>query len=488
MACGSCGTTENGVPKGCKSNGNCGSGTCGSGSNKLAVFDWLSNMTLPSGQEKFNIFEVRFKNGRKHFYKNPDNLPVTMGDIVAVEGSPGHDIGTVSLAGELVKVQMKKHKITEDHEDVKKIYRKASQRDIDIWQQSRAKEEETQRKGREILGRLGLQMKLSDVEYQGDGNKATFYYTAETRVDFRQLIRDLAGAFSIRVEMKQVGARQEAARLGGIGSCGRELCCSTWLTDFRKVTTSAARYQQLSLNPLKLAGQCGKLKCCLNFELDTYLDALKTFPKQDLVLKTEKGEAVFVKMDIFKNHLWYTYKEERFKWFRLTLEQVLEIIALNKNNEKSISLEEYEADVVLPEKVDFEDAVGQDSLTRFDAPKTSKRRRNNKNNNKKKPVGAVVGKTQNKPNPRKKPQAKQQNKPQIQNKEQSQGQPQQQNKPKPKPRPKPRPRPAAEKNTNPNANTNQEQSKGDVKKPNKRRNNNKNRNNNGPKNGNDSEK
>jgi len=485
MACGSCGTTENGVPKGCKSNGNCGSGTCGSGSNKLAVFDWLSNMTLPSGQEKFNIFEVRFKNGRKHFYKNPDNLPVTMGDIVAVEGSPGHDIGTVSLAGELVKVQMKKRKITEDHEDVKKIYRKASQRDIDIWQQSRAKEEETQRKGREILGRLGLQMKLSDVEYQGDGNKATFYYTAESRVDFRQLIRDLAGAFSIRVEMKQVGARQEAARLGGVGSCGRELCCSTWLTDFRKVTTSAARYQQLSLNPLKLAGQCGKLKCCLNFELDTYLDALKTFPKQDLVLKTEKGEAVFVKMDIFKNHLWYTYKEERFKWFRLTLEQVLEIIALNKNNEKSISLEEYEADVVLPEKVDFEDAVGQDSLTRFDAPKTSKRRRNNKNNNKKKPIGAVASKTQNKPNPRKKPQAKQENKPQVQNKEQSQGQPQQQNKPKPRPRP----RPSAEKNTNPNANTNQNQPKGDVKKPNKpRSNNNKNRNNNGPKNGSDSEK
>ncbi len=485
MACGSCGTTENGVPKGCKSNGNCGSGTCGSGSNKLAVFDWLSNMTLPSGQEKFNIFEVRFKNGRKHFYKNPDNLPVTMGDIVAVESSPGHDIGTVSLAGELVKVQMKKRKITEDHEDVKKIYRKASQRDIDIWQQSRAKEEETQRKGREILGRLGLQMKLSDVEYQGDGNKATFYYTAESRVDFRQLIRDLAGAFSIRVEMKQVGARQEAARLGGVGSCGRELCCSTWLTDFRKVTTSAARYQQLSLNPLKLAGQCGKLKCCLNFELDTYLDALKTFPKQDLVLKTEKGEAVFVKMDIFKNHLWYTYKEERFKWFRLTLEQVLEIIALNKNNEKSISLEEYEADVVLPEKVDFEDTVGQDSLTRFDAPKTSKRRRNNKNNNKKKPIGAVASKTQNKPNPRKKPQAKQENKPQVQNKEQSQGQPQQQNKPKPRPRP----RPSAEKNTNPNANTNQNQPKGDVKKPNKpRSNNNKNRNNNGPKNGSDSEK
>jgi cell fate regulator YaaT (PSP1 superfamily) len=480
MACGSCGTSEDGVPKGCKSNGNCGSGTCGSGSNKLAVFDWLSNMTLPSGQERFNIFEVRFKNGRKHFYKNPENVPITMGDIVAVEGSPGHDIGTVSLAGELVKVQMKKRKITEDHEDVKKIYRKASQRDIDIWQQARGKEEETQKKGREILGRLGLQMKLSDVEYQGDGNKATFYYTAETRVDFRQLIRDLASAFSIRIEMKQVGARQEAARLGGIGSCGRELCCSTWLTDFRKVTTSAARYQQLSLNPLKLAGQCGKLKCCLNFELDTYLDALKTFPKQDLVLKTEKGDAVFVKMDIFKNHLWYTYKEERFKWFRLTLEQVLEVVALNKNNEKSISLEEYEADVVLPEKVDFEDAVGQDSLTRFDAPKTSKRRRNNKNNNKKKPVGAVASNPQQKPSPRKKPQAQQQKKVQPQHK--SQPQPQQQNKPKPKPRPKPNAK------AKPNANTNENQPKGEVKKPNKpRKSSNKNRNNNNPKNGSDSE-
>lgn len=405
MACGSCGTIENGIPKGCKSNGNCGSGTCGSGSNKLAVFDWLSNMTLPSGQEKFSIFEVRFKNGRKHFYKNPDNLSIAMGDIVAVEGSPGHDIGTVSLAGELVKVQMKKRKITEDHKGIKKIYRKASQRDIDIWQQARAKEEDTQRRGREILGRLGLQMKLSDVEYQGDGNKATFYYTADSRVDFRQLIRDLARAFSIRVEMKQVGARQEAARLGGVGSCGRELCCSTWLTDFRKVSTSAARYQQLSLNPLKLAGQCGKLKCCLNFELDTYLDALKTFPKQDLVLKTEKGEAVFVKMDIFKNHLWYTYKEERFKWFRLNLEQVLEIVELNKNNEKSISLEEYESEMEIPSKIDFEDTVGQDSLTRFDVPKTrSKRhkrnRRNNRNKNKKKSLASSVNTAQQKSNQR----------------------------------------------------------------------------------------
>ena len=403
MACGSCGTTENGVPRGCKSNGNCGTGTCGSGSEKLAVFDWLSNMTLPSGQERFDIFEVRFKNGRKHFFRNVDNLTISMGDVIAVEGNPGHDIGIVSLAGELVKVQMKKRNVPIDSEDIKKIYRKATQKDIDIWQQARAREEETQKRGREILGRLGLQMKLSDVEFQGDGNKATFYYTADARVDFRQLIRDLASAFSIRVEMKQVGARQEAARLGGVGSCGRELCCSTWLTDFRKVTTAAARYQQLSLNPLKLAGQCGKLKCCLNFELDTYLDALKPFPKQDVVLKTEKGDAAFVKMDIFKKYLWYTYKEERTKWFRLTLDQVQEIIALNKQNKKSSSLEDYESDIEIPEKVDFEDAVGQDSLTRFDVPR--KRKRNNRNK-KRRPATAAVASSENKEDKKQQPRKK----------------------------------------------------------------------------------
>ena len=414
MACGSCGTTVNGVPKGCKSNGNCGTGTCGSGSEKLAVFDWLSNMTLPNGQERFNIFEVRFKNGRKHFYRNTDNLTISMGDVVAVESSPGHDIGVVSLAGELVKVQMKKRNITIDSEEINKIYRKATQKDIDIWQTARDKEEETQRKGREILGRLGLQMKLSDVEYQGDGNKATFYYTAESRVDFRQLIRDFASAFSVRVEMKQVGARQEAARLGGVGSCGRELCCSTWLTDFRKVTTSAARYQQLSLNPLKLAGQCGKLKCCLNFELDSYLDALKPFPKQELVLKTEKGDAIFVKMDIFKNHLWYTYKDESSKWFRLNLEQVLEIIDLNKNNEKSVSLEEYESEIEVPVKVSFEDAVGEDSLTRFDVPVRS----NRKKKSKKKPLvnaeKSALENTQRQPQLNRRPQQQPQKQPQPQ--------------------------------------------------------------------------
>ena len=384
MACGSCGTGEDGKPRGCKSNGACTSGGC----EKLSVFDWLSNMTLPGNETPFNIYEVRFKNGRKHFFKNTEKLSISMGDIVAVEGSPGHDIGVVSLGGELVKVQMKKRKISIDSEEIKKIYRKASQRDIEIWEKARNRELETQKRGREILGRLGLKMKLSDVEFQGDGNKATFYYTAEARVDFRQLIKDLAGAFSIRVEMKQVGARQEAARLGGVGSCGRELCCSTWLTDFRKVTTSAARYQQLSLNPLKLAGQCGKLKCCLNFELDTYLDALNDFPKQEKILKTESGDAEFVKMDIFKKLIWYTYKENRSKWYKLSLEQVQEIIDLNNKNEVSIPLEDYESEIEEVVAVDFENVVGQDSLTRFDTPK--KNRRRNRNKKRKKVSSGVV--------------------------------------------------------------------------------------------------
>ena len=375
MGCTNCSTKDSGIPNGCKSNGNCATGGC----EKLSVFDWLSNIALPTGQKPIDIVEVRFKNGRKHFYRNTSNFQLTIGEVVAVEASPGHDIGTVSLTGELVRVQMKKKKIAQDSEDIKKIYRKASSRDIEVWQNSRNKEEETQRRGREILGALGLKMKLSDVEYQGDGNKAIFYYTAEERVDFRQLIKDLASAFRIRIEMKQVGLRQEAARLGGVGSCGRELCCSTWLTDFRKVNTASARYQQLSLNPQKLAGQCGKLKCCLNFELDSYLDALKGFPKQDVVLETEKGKAFFVKMDIFKGLLWYNLKEESFKWYKLTLAQVQEIIAMNKRGEKAPNLADLESELLVETKIDFENVVGQDSLTRFDKPKSNKRRRNRKN-------------------------------------------------------------------------------------------------------------
>jgi len=379
MSCTSCSTKEGGTPNGCKNNGSCGTASC----DKLTVFDWLSNMELPTGQQKFNIVEIRFKNGRKHFFKNEKNFQLTIGEVVAVEGSPGHDIGTVSLTGELVKIQMKKKKVTIGSDEVKKIYRKATLKDIETWEKSRDREIETQKRGREIIIKLGLKMKLSDVEYQGDGNKAVFYYTADDRVDFRQLIRELASAFSIRVEMKQVGLRQEAARLGGIGSCGRELCCSTWLTDFRKVNTAAARYQQLSLNPQKLAGQCGKLKCCLNYELDTYLDTLKAFPSQSTMLKTQKGLAIFIKMDIFKEILWYTYKDNKSKWFKLTLAQVQGIIEENKKGNSVDSLEDFDAENIEETKIDFENVVGQDSLTRFDEPKRkNNRRRNNRSKNK----------------------------------------------------------------------------------------------------------
>ncbi|MDP2059629.1 MAG: regulatory iron-sulfur-containing complex subunit RicT, partial [Flavobacteriaceae bacterium] len=263
MSCSNCSTSDNGQPKGCKNNGTCGTSSC----NKLTTFDWLANMKLPQGQSEISFVEVSFKNGRKEFFHTPENINLHMTDIVATEAQSGHDIGTVTLTGELVGIQMKKKKVNPDSPDIKKIYRKASQRDIDVWQQARSKEEAIQVRAREIAIALRLEMKISDVEVQGDGSKVIFYYTADTRVDFRQLIKEFAREFSIRIEMKQIGLRQEASRLGGIGSCGRELCCSTWLTDFRSVNTTAAKYQQLSLNPQKLAGQCGKLKCCLNYEL-----------------------------------------------------------------------------------------------------------------------------------------------------------------------------------------------------------------------------
>lgn len=372
MSCTNCGqhTDIKTLPSSCKNNGSCSTLSC----DKLSVFDWLGNMSLPSHQEPFDIYEVRFKNGRKEYFKNVNNLSLCTGEAIAVEASIGHDIGTISLSGELVKTQLQKRKIALDSEVIKKIYRKATQKDIDIWQKAKEKESNTQREARLIIGKLGLKMKLSDVEYQGDDKKATFFYTADSRVDFRQLIRDLAASFKIRIEMKQVDLRHEASRLGGIGSCGRELCCSTWLTDFRRVNTQAARYQQLSLSPHKLQGQCGRLKCCLNFELDSYLDALKAFPDTKTTLKTQKGVASFIKMDIFKGLLWYAYIDsEDYKWYQLSFEQVHEIINLNKEGEKIESLSEFEI-VETSNKPIFEDAVGEDSLTRFDTPKTNKRR------------------------------------------------------------------------------------------------------------------
>ncbi len=378
MACNSCATGEDGQPKGCKNNGTCGTDSC----NKLTVFDWLANMSLPNGQDPFLGIEVRFKNGRKLYYKNTENLTLSIGDIVATQTKSGHDIGMVTLTGELVRVQMKRKKVKiDDAENVLKIYRKASQRDIDIWSQARDKEEPMKVKARQFAIDLNLKMKISDIEFQGDGSKATFYYTAEERVDFRELIKVFAREFRTRIEMKQVGFRQEAARLGGIGSCGRELCCSTWLTDFRSVSTSAARYQQLSLNPLKLAGQCGKLKCCLNYELDSYLDALKAFPKREKKLQTEKGNAVCQKTDIFKGLMWYAYEGEWMNWHILSTDQANEILELNRKGKKIASLEEYAAEHIIEEKVEFENVVGQDSLTRFDNPKRKNKRKNNKNRN-----------------------------------------------------------------------------------------------------------
>lgn len=375
MSCTTCSTGKDGQPKGCKNNGTCGTDSC----NKLTVFDWLANMSLPNGEKPFDWVEVRFKNGRKHYYKNTENLTLSIGDIVATQAEYGHDVGMVTLTGELVRVQMKRKKASET-EEVLKIYRKASQKDIDIWSDARDKEEPMKVKARQFAIDLNLQMKISDIEYQGDASKATFYYTAEERVDFRELIKYFAKEFKTRIEMKQVGFRQEASRLGGIGSCGRELCCSTWLTDFRSVSTSAARYQQLSLNPLKLAGQCGKLKCCLNYELDSYLDALKDFPKTEIKLLTEKGTAVCQKTDIFKGHMWYAYEGEWMNWYKITKDQANEILELNKKNEKAVSLEEYASDLLEDTKNEFENVVGQDSLTRFDSPKQKNKRKSNKGN------------------------------------------------------------------------------------------------------------
>lgn len=360
MGCGSCGS-KNGLPAGCRNNGACGTGGC----NKLNVFDWLANMQLPAGQEQFDIVEVRFKNSRKEFFRKENGVTLYAGDVVAVEASPGHDIGVVSLTGELVRLQMKKKNVSYDSQEIKKIYRKARQTDIDKWTAARELETETMYRARKIAVSLKLNMKISDVEYQGDKTKAIFYYTAEERVDFRELIKVLAEEFKVRIEMRQIGLRQEAGRLGGIGSCGRELCCSTWLTDFRTVSTSAARYQQLSLNPLKLAGQCGKLKCCLNYELDAYMEAIKEFPETNVKLNTKKGLAFHQKTDIFRRKMWYSYEGDPSNFIELTVERVKEIGEMNKAGQLP---EELSTAEVTPRKKepDYENVVGQDDVTRFD--------------------------------------------------------------------------------------------------------------------------
>ncbi len=334
MACGSCGCGSGGCGtrtknidtigskiKGCRNNGSCGTSGC----NKLNVFDWLSNMELPSHQ-RYNIIEVRFKGGRKEYFRNNDLIDLEIGDAVIVDVPNGYHLGYVSLRGELVRLQIIKKKIP--NEEIRDIYRKASAKDLEKFAEVQAKEMTTMYRAREIIQEMQLQMKLSDVEYQADNTKATFYYSADDRVDFRELIKILASEFKVRIEMRQISLRQEASRLGGIGVCGRELCCSTWLTEFKSVSTAAARYQNLSLNPSKLSGQCGRLKCCLNYELETYLDALVDIPKVEKPLLTAQGEAHLQKTDIFKKIMWFSYDTES-TWYPLSTDRVKQIMEIN---------------------------------------------------------------------------------------------------------------------------------------------------------------
>lgn len=350
--------------------------TCGN-SYKLSVFDWLSTIQAPK-QNKCNFVEVRFKNDRKCYFNNVNQLPLHIGSVVTVESNPGHDIGVVSLTGELVKIQMKKKHFSE--EAALKIYRVATQKDVEIWQDARKKEDQTKIQARKIAKNLGLEMKITDVEYQGDGSKATFYYTAEGRVDFRQLIKEYASSFKTKIDMKQIGYRQESAKVGGIGSCGRELCCSTWLTDFRSVNTNAARYQQLSINPLKLAGQCGKLKCCLNFELDSYVDALSDFPSSNTILETEKGRAFCIKIDVFKKKMWFAYVDNSMAWYDLDVAEVKKMMKINSKGQKSIPLEELKT-FTGADKVETVDLIQENNLDRFEKKKPNKHRNKNTGNN-----------------------------------------------------------------------------------------------------------
>lgn len=367
----SCGTKS---ANGCENVNTCGN------SYKLSVFDWLSNINNPTNLQT-DFVEIRFKNDRKIFYKNVNHLPLHIGSVVTVESSPGHDIGVVSLTGELVKIQMKKKNFSE--ENPLKIYRLANQKDIEVWQESRTKEEAIKIQARKIAYALNLEMKITDIEFQGDGTKVTFYYTADNRIDFRQLIKEYASIFRTKIDMKQIGFRQETAKIGGIGSCGRELCCSTWLTDFRSVNTNAARYQQLSINPQKLAGQCGKLKCCLNYELDSYLDVLSHFPSSSTILDTEKGKAFCIKIDVFKKRMWFAYVERSIAWYDLDIQEVKKLIAQNKKGEKILPLEELRTHDTPMKSVDL---IQENNVDRFERKNIGKNQnRKNQNNNHKNP-------------------------------------------------------------------------------------------------------
>jgi cell fate regulator YaaT (PSP1 superfamily) len=372
MGCSNCGTSKGGKPSGCKSNGGCSTGGC----NRLNVHDWLANLPFSDPESGCRIVEVSFNQGsRKDFYRNATTQLFGKGDMVSVEGVSGFDVGEVTLTGEIVRLQLKKKGIEEKNPDLKKILRRATDKDVEIMQQNKARERDALTRSRAIARQLKLDMKMSEVEIQADGRKATFFYIADDRVDFRELIKLYAGEFRLKVEMRQIGARQEAAKVGGIGSCGRELCCSTWLSDFKSVNTTAARYQNLSINQSKLSGQCGRLKCCLNYELDTYLDALQNFPDNAETLQVAKGTASLIKKDIFKNLMWYVLPDSN-KQYPLTIERVRKIRQMNMQNVVAEDLGPVEVNtgkVKEAEESGFVDLVGQISLKTLEKADRKKR-------------------------------------------------------------------------------------------------------------------
>lgn len=392
MGCDSCST---GKPNGCKSNGGCGTGGC----NRMNVYDWLANLPFSDPESSCRIVEITFNQGsRKDFYRNTTLYTYERGDIVALEGVNGFDVGTVNLTGELVRLQMKKKNVKEDSAEIKKILRLATDGDIEKWKATKLREKEVLIRSRAIARQLNLDLKMAEVEIQADGKKATFFYIADERVDFRELIRVYASEFKVKVEMKQIGARQEAGKVGGIGSCGRELCCSTWLTDFKSVNTNAARYQNLSINQTKLSGQCGRLKCCLNYELDTYLDALQHFPEDADVIEVAKGRAFLLKKDIFRNLMWYTMADST-KHYPLSIETVKKIRALNK---EGIKPEELETEEIVSRKEqevepEFVDVVGQISLSSLEKGH-KKRKKNDRGPMTQKPKGGPSAQREQRPN------------------------------------------------------------------------------------------
>ncbi len=374
MGCGSgaCGTKD-GAPGGCQSHGSCSTGGC----NRMNVHDWLANLPFSDPESSCRIIEVSFNNGsRKDFFKNNTLHFYEKGDMIAVEGISGFDVGMVNITGELVRLQMKKRNVDEKSPDIKKVLRRANETDISKMKESKAREAQVLIRSRAMARQLNLEMKMAEVEIQADGRKATFFYIADDRVDFRELIKLYAAEFKVKVEMRQIGARQEAGKVGGIGSCGRELCCSSWLTDFKSVNTNAARYQNLSINQTKLSGQCGRLKCCLNYELDTYMDALQFFPEDADMLEMERSRAFLVKKDIFKNLMWYTLPDSN-KQYPLTIERVRKIKELNRQGVRPADLEPVEVVTSKPKDIEpvYADVVGQISLKSLE--KTSRKRRDN---------------------------------------------------------------------------------------------------------------